>query len=216
MKISSLCTGLLLLLGMAGATSAAPVECVATAGSNCPARIADAPQDALVSTITLPDVTCAGSARPELSIAVDITHSGVGDLGISVTNPAVDSATLLSNQQGISGACRGSDVNATFHDGEAAAGCRFLIPSVAGATAPVTPLAPLITTSTAGPWTLTVADSSNNGDGALNDWSVDVVCVQVGVPPRPAPISWQALAALATLLAFVAFVAMRRRGGIAR
>lgn len=211
MKIGSLCTGLL-LLGMAGVAFAAPVACVATAGTNCPARIADAPQDAVVSTINVPALSCPDSS-PLLSVAVDITHGGVGDLTITVANPNGDTATLLSNVPGASGACRGSDINAVFTDDGVAPTCSMLIPSVGGPLTPAMPLTPLIATSPEGTWTLTIVDSANNGDGALNDWSVDASCAPV-VPAAtalPAPLSWQALAAIAALLALAGFGALRRR-----
>jgi subtilisin-like proprotein convertase family protein len=208
MKRSSLWTGLFLLAAAAQA-GAAPTACVAAGGTNCPARIGDAPQGALVSTISVPAVSCPDS-QPLLSIAVDITHGAVGDLTIDVQNPAGDSATLLSNIQGVSGACRGSDVNAIFTDGGATPICSPQIASVGGTIAPATPLAPLLATSPEGTWTLTIGDTANNGDGALNDWSVDVTCA----PPVPAdvvstPLPWQTLAAIAALLALVAFRALR-------
>lgn len=211
MKIGSLCTGLL-FLGMVGHASAAPTACVATAGTNCPARILDAPQDAVVSTINVPALSCPDSP-PMLSVAVNITHGAVGDLTITVANPNGDTATLLSNLPGTSGSCRGSDMSATFTDGEAAPTCSMLIPSVGGTLAPATPLAPLIATPPEGIWTLTIVDNANNGDGVLNDWSVDASCAPVipAAPALPAPLSWQALAAIAALLALAGFDAMRRR-----
>lgn len=216
MKISSLCTGLL-LLGMAGAASAAPVACVATAGTNCPARILDAPQDPIASTINVPALSCPDSPMM-LSVAVNITHGAIGDLTITLANPNGDTATLLSNLPGASGLCRGSDFNGVFTDGEAAPTCSMLIASAGGIIAPAMPLAPLIATPPEGPWTLTIVDNVNSGDGALNDWSVDASCAPV-IPSAtvlPAPISWQALALIAALLAFAAFAALRRNRPSAR
>lgn len=210
MKPSSLWTGLFFLAAV-GQAGAAPTACVASGGTNCPARIPDAPQGALVSTVNVPAVTCPNS-QPLLDIAVNVTHGAVGDLTITVQNPAGDSATLLSNVQGMSGACRGGDLNAIFTDGGATPICSALIPSVGGTIAAATPLAPLTTTSPEGTWTLTIADSANNGDGALNDWGVDVTCAPPpAVAALPAPLSWQALVAIAALLAFAAFAALGRK-----
>jgi subtilisin-like proprotein convertase family protein len=218
MKIGSLCTGLL-LLGMVGYASAAPTACVATAGTNCPARILDAPQAAVVSTVNVPALSCPDSS-PLLSVAVNVTHSAVGDLTITVANPNGDTATLLSNLPGSSGPCRGSDIAAIFSDGEAAPACSMIVASVGGPLAPVTPLAPLIATPPEGIWALTIVDGANNGDGVLNDWSVDVSCAPVIPPPAATavstPISWQALAVIAVLLALAAFAALRRRSGFVR
>ncbi|HEU4665002.1 MAG TPA: proprotein convertase P-domain-containing protein [Dokdonella sp.] len=210
MKLSCLWTGLL-LLASAGPAFAVPTPCVASGGTNCPARIGDAPQDSLVSTVNVPAVACPGS-QPVLSVAVQLTHGDVGDLTISLQNPAGDSATLLSNLQGASGACRGGDVSAVFTDGGAAPICAALIPSVSGTISPSSPLAPLLASSPEGAWTLTVVDAANNGDGALLDWSIDVGCAPPpAAGPLPAPMSWQAFAAIFALLALAAFGALRRQ-----
>lgn len=205
----SLWTGLL-LLGSVGVAQAAPVECVASAGTHCPARIPDAPQGALVSTINVTAASCAAGSVPELAARVSVTHGAVGDLTVTLAAPGGATATLLSNLPGGAGACRGNDINAVFRDDGLAASCRMLIPSVGGNTAPATPLSALAAGSPAGTWTLTVADTSNNGDGALNDWSVDVTCRQVTQAPAPTPLSWPMFAALAALLALVGLVALRR------
>lgn len=210
MKRSTLWIGSL-LLAVAGQAAAAPTACVASGGTNCPARIPDAPQDPLVSTIEVPAVSCPLS-QPLLDVSVGITHSAVGDLTITLESPGGETSTLLSNVQGVSGACRGSDVSAAFTDGGPPPICTSLIASVGGTVGPVTPLAPLLASSPEGTWTLTVTDAANNGDGALDDWSVDVTCAPppVATPALPAPLSWQALAAIAALLAFAAFGALRR------
>lgn len=206
----SLWTGLL-LLGSVGVAQAVPVECVASAGSNCPARIPDAPQPALVSTINVGATSCPAGSLPVLTASVNITHGAVGDLVVTLTNPGGATATLMSNLPGSVGACRGSDVFATFIDTGTAATCQALIPAVGGSLAPATPLAALTADPPAGLWTLTVTDTSNSGDGALNDWSVDAGCRQVSQAPLPTPLSWPMFAALASLLALIGFVALRRR-----
>jgi len=201
------------LLAAAGQAGAVPVSCVESGGGNCPARILDAPQGAITSTIEVPAVECPAS-EPLLSVAVDVTHSAVGDLTISVESPGGETATLLANLPGVSGTCRGGDITAIFNDDGAAPGCAATIPSVGGTIAATTPLAPLLASSPAGTWTLTITDDANSDDGALNDWSVDVVCAPppaVGGGAVPAPLSWQALAGIALLLTLAAFGALRRQ-----
>lgn len=210
MKLS-LWTGLL-LLGSVGAAQAAPVECMASAGANCPARIPDAPQGALVSTINVTAASCAAGSVPELAVSLNVTHGAVGDLTVTLANPGGATATLLSNLPGSAGACRGNDINAVFRDDGVAASCQALIPSVSGGTVPATPLSALTADPPAGLWTLTITDTSNSGDGALNDWSVDAGCRQITQAPAPTPLSWPMLATLAALLALIGFGALRRRG----
>lgn len=210
MKCSSLWIGSF-LLAAAGQVAAAPTACVASSGTNCPARIPDAPQAALVSTVEVPALVCPGT-QALLSISVAITHGSVGDLTLSVQNPGGESVTLLSNVQGASGPCRGSDLNAVFADGGGSPICSTYIASVGGTISAEAPLAPLVAASPEGTWTLTIADDSNSGDGALNDWSVDVECAPPPTAdPVSAPLSWQALLAIVTLLAFTALGALRRR-----
>ena len=106
----------------------------------------------------------------------------LGDLTIAVKNPANQTVTLLNSLAGApSVSCAGDDINATFQDGGAAASCNAAtVPSLSGTVAPATALAPLAA-SAAGTWTLTVTDNMNGNNGAINDWAVDVSCVQL--PP---------------------------------
>jgi subtilisin-like proprotein convertase family protein len=203
----------LLLLGSVGVAQAVPVECVASAGTNCPARIPDAPQGGLVSTINVTATSCPAGSLPQLSVGLNVTHAAVGDLVVTLANPAGATATLLSNLPGSAGACRGSDIGAVFSDDGVAATCSMLIPTLTGVAAPVSPLSALTADPPTGTWTLTVTDTVNSGDGALNDWSVDAGCRQLVAPaPVSTPLSWQMFVVLAALLALIGFGALRRRG----
>jgi subtilisin-like proprotein convertase family protein len=168
------------VLTLAQPAHAVVTACVASGGSNCTALIPDGPQPALSSTLIVPAGICGAGAPIGVNVSVNATHSWVGDLSISVKNPLNVPSTLLTplpDPPAVS--CSGDDIVATFHDGGAAPVCSGAsVPSVGGTLAPATALAPLAVSSAAvtGVWTLTVTDNAHGNTGALNDWSVDVVC----------------------------------------
>jgi subtilisin-like proprotein convertase family protein len=163
---------------------AAAVEtaCVAAGGTNCPAQIPDAPQAALVSTMTVPALSCTNGGTPiGVAVRLNITHNWTGDLTVSVANPNAVSATLLTASPLTND---GNDVIATY-----------------------TGFANMLGTGP-GAWTLTVADTANGNDGALNDWGIDAVCSA----PRPIPtLSPLPLVGLGLLLAGLGAFGLRRR-----
>jgi len=214
MKICALWTGLA-LIGISGLAvgQSLTVDCVTSGGTNCPARIPDSPQPGIVSSIVIPPAAatlCSGvSTGTTVSVQLNATHSAVGDLVVSLANPSSSTSTLLSNLQGAAGACQGSDILATFTDTGTAATCGALDPSVTGMVAPVSPLSALHTTTgaPAGTWNLTVTDNGNNGDGALNDWSLVISC---GTPPPvPAQLSRTMLAWMALALVLIGSLVLR-------
>ncbi len=179
---------------------AVETACVASGGANCAALIPDGPQSGVVSTLTVPAGLCGAATPTSVSVRVNATHSWIGDLSITVTNPASQTVTLINQLPSPpSTSCAGDDVSATFSDGGAAPSCAAaVVPSLSGTIAPAAALAPL-TASVAGLWTLTVTDNVNGNNGALNDWAVDVGCVVLppadmavvlsGFPSNPTPNS---------------------------
>ncbi|QBB72278.1 hypothetical protein ELE36_18950 [Pseudolysobacter antarcticus] len=216
MKIRFVCAGIFLSATLAAnSAQAATYSCQALAGTNCPGRVLDGPQAALTSTIQLPPASvsaCSGVGGASVTVQLNVTHSWVGDLTASVANGS-GSATLLSNLAGAgAGGCQGADVNTTFRDGAGAATCSGQIPAVGGTVSPVTPLAALGGTTSgvpSGAWTLSIADTGNNNDGALIDWSVNVSCAAQAIPAT----SFTSELLIGLSLAFAAFATllMRRR-----
>jgi subtilisin-like proprotein convertase family protein len=173
-------TAVLAALTLAQPAHSAVVEttCTGSAGTNCPAQIPDGPLSGIRSTLTVPANVCgAGSVPTGIAVRVDITHSWIGDLTLSVINPANSTSTLVSSLAGPPAvSCDGDDIAATFQDGAAAATCQSAtVPSLSGTVAPASPLAPLAS-SLAGTWTLVVTDNVHGNNGAINDWAVDVSC----------------------------------------
>jgi subtilisin-like proprotein convertase family protein len=185
---------------MSSAAFAVETTCTGSGGGNCPAVIPDGLQNGVSSTVIVPANLC-GSAQPiGVKVRVDITHSWIGDLTVTVTNPTSSSVVLLDQLGGAPAvSCDGDDIAATFQDGGSAPSCNTAtVPSLSGTLAPTTPLAGLAA-GALGTWTLTVKDNVNGNNGLINDWGVDVTCgvagpadvsaSLTGFPASPAPNS---------------------------
>ncbi|MEZ5456898.1 MAG: hypothetical protein R3F04_12435 [Lysobacteraceae bacterium] len=175
------------------------VQCSAGGlNSNCSAAIPD--QGQLVSSINfVNDGTC--NFITEVRVGVDITHTYVGDLRLTLTDP--NGQVFIGGSEGIvnlldrpsngptasSGSCLNDDVLATFTDAaalDAQTSCGLPVnqPGLSGELRPANALSQLAgrrTTGNSGAastgvWTLTVADLANGDSGTLNDWSLDIDC----------------------------------------
>ena len=157
--------------------------CTGSGGANCPALIPDGPLPGVNSTVIVPANICGGGTVTGATVRVNLSHSWIGDLSITVKNPASTTATLLNplpDPPAVS--CSGDDIAAVFQDGGAAPTCQSAnVPSLSGTLAPVSPLAPLAA-SVVGTWTLTVTDNMHGNNGLINDWAVDVTC-GAALPP---------------------------------
>lgn len=95
------------------------------------------------------ELTAAGTIR-DLTLEVDITHSYVGDLVVTLTGPTGRTATVHDRSGG------GRDnLRATYHAADG-------------------PLAAFVGEPAAGTWTLTVADREGLDVGKLNRWRLSV------------------------------------------
>jgi M6 family metalloprotease-like protein len=117
-------------------------------GSASPAaRIPDNTPAGISSRI---DLAGAGNAR-RIKVALDITHTYVGDLVVELTNPAGTTA-VLHNRTGGSA----HDLTRTYDSAETGA------------------LAPLVAQAIQGSWTLRVRDLDRRDEGVLNRWTLEV------------------------------------------
>ncbi len=203
----------LAVLGLAGVTAgpraalATEASCLASSGTNCTTQIPDGPQAGVTSSFTVPALTCSTGIRG-LGIKVNITHSFIGDLRITVTNPAAQTATLIDALQSPpSSACPGDDMVVEFADSGSAPVCvAAAVPALSGVATPVTPLTGY-QNNIPGTWSLTVTDLVNGNVGLLNDWSVDAICNPLPVPATTNP---GLLVLIGLLLAAVATNLTRR------
>jgi subtilisin-like proprotein convertase family protein len=98
----------------------------------------------------------------DVQVALDISHSWIADLEVTLISPAGTEVALFSR------VCGDND-NAfvTFHDSGAALTCHNA-PALSGVVAPATPLGVLHGESTLGTWILRVTDVEGGDGGSLN------------------------------------------------
>ena len=137
---------------------------------------------------------------------VGLTHTWVGDLTITITNPDNVSATLAARVGRVGGTGFGDSSNyngeyifanagadlwaeAAAGTGDIAGGT-YMVSGVDNAASSLSGLA----TATAGNWTLSIVDGAAGDTGGLGEWYVDVAPV-----PEPATMTALALGAAAML-----------------
>jgi subtilisin-like proprotein convertase family protein len=130
------------------------------AATDIPKPIAD--NATVYSYITVPDDVCIG----DIDVAVNITHTYIGDLIVELTSPA-GTVIALHNRTG-----SGADDIVTTYDDEG------------GGTVPAASLSGLDGERTAGQWRLRVSDAANTDTGTLNGWSLRIAQAAGGCQPR--------------------------------
>ncbi len=149
------------------------VLCSESSGTGCPGAIADNPNPGLVSQFT---VSNCGGVIQDLKLGLDITHSWVGDLKITLVSPD-DTEVIVYDPPGIG--CSGNNIFAVADD---AAGsplndqCAGGTPTIAGVYYPLNPLAAVNGEQGDGIWGLVVQDLAGGDTGTLNDWSLQMDC----------------------------------------
>jgi cysteine-rich repeat protein len=142
--------------------SGAPSYCTATTvapidRSASPAlAILDSPAAAVTSTISITGSAASACMISALTVDVDISHTYIGDLTVTLTSPA-GTPVILHNRAGTSGV------------------------NIVG-TYPIAPLTPYGLLSdfsgevAAGTWSLSIADGASGDTGTLNTWGLHITC----------------------------------------
>lgn len=99
----------------------------------------------------------------QVSVTVDITHSWLEDLSISLISPSGIKVPLLTQQCG-----NQQDINATFTDQGNTITCSFDAPTVSGQVLPEQPLSILKGEPSKGLWQLVVEDGNGHDGGSIN------------------------------------------------
>ena len=138
--------------GTGGTTRSASLEVgrAVYAATDCPKTVAD--NSTVYSYITVADDVCIA----DLDVAVNISHTYIGDLIVEVMSPA-GTVVRLHNNTGTS-----TDNIITTYDDDGAG------------TIPASALAALDGERTAGQWRLRVSDTANTDTGTLNGWSLRI------------------------------------------
>jgi len=110
----------------------------------------------------------------DVNIGIDLSHTWLADLTISITSPAGTEIILMDGDCG-----QANDINVIFDDSGATFSCSDTNPAVNGLLKPSNSLASLITENSAGDWTLRVVDGYNEDGGSLNNFSLEF-CATLG------------------------------------
>lgn len=131
------------------------------------ATIADVPN----SSASVPLTITGGYTIGDININLNITHTWVQDMTISLIGPAsIGSPEIILFQE----ACGDNqDIDCTLDDDGGAPQCSG-IPSISGSIAPFESLSSLNTLPADGVWTLYVDDPWDNDGGSINLFSIDL------------------------------------------
>ena len=159
-RASAFAIALLLSPLAAVLASAQSYPCLASGGTDCRSLIPDE-GDAngvnphvvpLASTITVvPSGTCTSGPTSRVTVEYSLIHDWRGDLGVTLSSPSAG-PTAVANHAVLPGSDPIDDQRA------------FDV------------VAPLIGSPAGGAWTLSVSDYDNSGTGALDDWTLHLVC----------------------------------------
>ena len=142
--------------------------------SNAPAFTTDP-----ISIAGLP----AGAVITEISLDLDISHTWIGDLNVSLNTPAGEFVVIPQ-----SFGCANDNIDATFIDGGDPLACTANNPSVTGTVEPADPFAALVGSSAVGDFSLTVSDDVGGDEGTLNSFAINIAW-EVVLPSTPAIVS---------------------------
>ncbi|MEO9892347.1 reprolysin-like metallopeptidase [Aurantibacter sp.] len=142
---------------------------------NCDSKSAiDLPQE--ISAIGTPTITSKISFFEDLPLSdinvnLDIDHSFLSDISVSLTSPAGTTVFLISNTCGAS-----DNISATFDD-EAADFTCGADPAISGVVRPIGSLSSFNGESIYGEWILQVSDAAASDGGVLKSFSLDI-CIE--------------------------------------
>jgi len=145
-------------------------------GSTCSGPIVSGP---LISQFEIEG--CEGTIL-DANVGLDISHSWVGDMVITLTSPDNTSVTIF-DQPGYPASldgCARDDVFAVLDDAAATPvedECAVATPTIDGTFQPNNSLAAFNGESGNGNWVLSIVDEfPGDSNGTLNDWSLDLTC----------------------------------------
>lgn len=142
------------------------IDClpVLTAGDN-PQTITEVPNTVTSSIIVDP---IDSVSIKDVNVQLDVTHTYVGDLTITLTSPNGTIVNLTAENCGAN-----QDIDATFNDGGIVLECGTTAPTLSGDIQPVQNLSAFSGEESAGEWILTVDDGANGDGGSLNNFSLE-------------------------------------------
>jgi subtilisin-like proprotein convertase family protein len=157
-------TALAMLLLLAPLASAQVTEMVVAADTPLPVP-SSGTSGTMVSTLTVP----TGGTILDVEVTVDITHTFVGDLDISITSPQGITVQLFDQHGG-----PGSSIGLTTFSDAATTPIFLGSAPFNGAFQPFQPLTAVDGGEASGTWTLDIVDNFGGDSGTLNGWGITV------------------------------------------
>ena len=153
--------------------------CTTTVATQVPRTIGAGAPLTITSIINITDRSRVGAVRVR---NLDIQHSAVNEIEVSLTNPSGTTVVLIPRN-----ACpAGDDFLVSFDDLAAVA---FACPANAGATyRPASPLSALTNGAANGNWTLTVTDNTAGNGGIIAGWALEL-CTLAEAPDAPTAVT---------------------------
>ncbi|WP_445386062.1 reprolysin-like metallopeptidase [Robiginitalea sp. IMCC44478] len=147
-------------------------ECRTLAAQGLPLTISASGTPTVESTVTFIDDLPVTS----VSLDMDLAHSFLSDLVITLISPSGTEVTLIANSCG-----QANDINATFEQGAAPFVCANN-PAISGTVRPLGSLDSFRGESSLGTWTLRIDDTIPADGGQLNGFSLQL-CVEGAFRP---------------------------------
>ncbi|MBC8081684.1 MAG: proprotein convertase P-domain-containing protein, partial [Hymenobacter sp.] len=153
------------------------LACTVSAATQVPVNIPAGGNAPVTSVLNVSNPDRVGDIRIR---NLAITHPNMGELTVSLTNPAGRTVVLLAN------ACPGTaNTNVNLSDAAAAVTC----PLTGGATyRPANSLAELLNDPANGNWTLTISDNTPANGGDLTGWGLELCTLAEG-PAAPSSLT---------------------------
>jgi subtilisin-like proprotein convertase family protein len=137
--------------------------------TNTPLSISDGDGAIQQSIITIPS-SFSGNAIDDINVHLDITHSSMGDLAVSITSPSGTTVSLLQLQCGFF-----DNASVIFDDKGTTPSCSSSPPTLDGVFKGKGKLSDFEGEDFVGDWILTVEDVSANGEvGSLDNFEIEV------------------------------------------
>lgn len=121
----------------------------------------------------------AGFNVADLNVSVNLDHTYVGDLQITLRSPSGRVVTLFSRR-----GRDGQNLSNTMFDDEALSGISSGVAPFTGAFRPENPLSAFDGSNARGTWTLTVSDRAWYDTGTLNSWKLDFTAMTSSASSR--------------------------------
>lgn len=169
-------------------------SCTVEPGFGCdndpgePSVCALIPQGCSVNTVAIPDANSVGATDSivlseggsllDLDVSVEVSHSYVGDLIVTLTHEDTGTSAVIIDRPGFTGTgfgCNGASIDATLDD-EAASPveneCAGSTPTISGTFTPNNPLSVFDGENLSGTWSLNITDNASQDTGTLEGWCV--------------------------------------------